>query len=55
VSLRNDAQRHAMACMRLAAEFRSLAADAPTPDLRAHFLRMAGMWTKLADQPRYEE
>jgi hypothetical protein len=39
-------------CMRLAAECRNLAADAPERDLRAHFLRMASTWTELADQLR---
>jgi hypothetical protein len=45
-------RKHALACMRMAAECRGLAADVPEPDLRAHFLRMASMWTQLADQPR---
>ena len=43
--------KHELTCMRLAAECRELAADAPTPGLRAHFHRMAGMWAKLAHQP----
>jgi hypothetical protein len=45
-------QKYALMCTRLAAECRSLAADVPEPDLRAHFLDMASMWTELADQPR---
>jgi hypothetical protein len=45
-------QKYALMCMRLAAECRGLAADVPEPDLRAHFLHMAGMWMELADQPR---
>jgi hypothetical protein len=45
-------QKYAQMCMRLAAECRELAADVPEPDLRVHFLNMASMWTKLADQPR---
>lgn len=45
-------QKYALMCMRLAAECRALAADVPEPDLRARFLRMAGMWTELAAQPR---
>jgi hypothetical protein len=44
--------KYALICMRFAAECRGLAADAPEPDLRAHLLDMASMWTKLADQPR---
>jgi hypothetical protein len=45
-------QNYAAMCLRLAADCRNLAADAPEPDLRAHFLRMAGMWAELAAQPR---
>jgi hypothetical protein len=48
-----NVQKYALLCMRLAAECRGLAADVPEPGLiRAHFIRMAGMWTELADQPR---
>jgi hypothetical protein len=45
-------QNYALMCLRLAADCRNLAADVPEADLRAHFLRMAGMWTDLAVQPR---
>jgi hypothetical protein len=52
VSESDDHQnKHALGCLRLAAQCRSLAVDAPTPHLRAHFLHMAGKWTELADQP----
>jgi hypothetical protein len=44
-------QKHTVACMRMAAECRSLAADVHEPDLRAHLLRLASMWTELAHQP----
>jgi hypothetical protein len=47
----ND-QKFALLCLRLAAECRGLAADVPEPSLRAHFIRMASMWTELADQPQ---
>jgi hypothetical protein len=47
-----NVQEYALLCLRLAAECRGLAADAPEPSLRAHFIRLAGMWTELADQPR---
>jgi hypothetical protein len=47
----NYTQKHALMCLRLAAECRKLAADVPTSELRAHFLRMASMWAELADQP----
>jgi hypothetical protein len=45
-----NVHKYALLCMRLAAEFRGLAADVPEPGLRAHFIRMASMWTELADQ-----
>jgi hypothetical protein len=47
-----NVQKYAVLCRRLAAECSDLAADVPEPDLRAHFLRMASIWTELADQPR---
>jgi hypothetical protein len=47
-----NVQKYALMCMRLAAECRGLAADVSEPDLRAHFLRLAGKWTELADMPR---
>ena len=48
------ARKHALLCLRLAAECRDLAAAASTPELRARALRMAGMWEELADQPGVE-
>ena len=48
----DNAQKHALTCLRLAADCRNLAAEVPTLSLRAHFFRMARMWTELADQPR---
>jgi hypothetical protein len=48
----NCIQKYALLCLRLAAECRNLAAEVPEPDLRTHFLRMAGEWTLLAVQPR---
>jgi hypothetical protein len=47
-----NVQKYALMCLRLAAECRGLAADAPEPDLRVHFLHLARMWTELADQRR---
>jgi len=47
-----NVQRYALMCLRLAEDCKNLAADVPEPDLRAHFLRMAGMWMELAHQPR---
>jgi hypothetical protein len=46
----NYVQKYALMCLRLAAECRDLAKNVPDPGLRAHFLRVAGMWTELADQ-----
>gem|GEM_PF-1819706 len=43
-------QKYALACLRLAAECSDLAADAPAPEQRAHFRRIASAWTELADQ-----
>lgn len=47
-------QKHALACMRMAAECRALAADVCDPDLRAHFLRLASMWAERARHPRVQ-
>ena len=38
-------QRGSLISLRLAADCSNVAADVPEADLRAHFLRMAGMWT----------
>jgi hypothetical protein len=46
-----NVKKYALLCRRLAAECRGLAADVPQADLRAN-LRMASLWTELADQPR---
>jgi hypothetical protein len=52
MSASDTPQQYALTCMRLAAECRGLAADAPEPDLRAHFLRLASLWGELANQRR---
>ena len=44
----DDLQKYALECMRLAAQCRNQAADAPTPRLKVHFLRMASTWEELA-------
>jgi hypothetical protein len=44
--------KHKIRCMRLAAECRGLAADAPEAELKAHFLRLADSWEEIADRPR---
>jgi hypothetical protein len=51
VSESNRIQKYTLLCLRVAAEFRKLAEDVPTPELRARFLHMASTWTELADQP----
>ena len=51
MSKSNYAQKYALMCLRFSTECIKLAADAPTSELRAHFLRMASRWAKLADQP----
>jgi hypothetical protein len=42
------ARKHALLCLRLAAECRDMAAAASTPELRARALRMADMWEELS-------
>jgi hypothetical protein len=54
VSESDDARKHSLLCLRLAAECRDLAAAASTPDLRARALRMADRWEELADRPAVE-
>jgi hypothetical protein len=46
-----NVKKYELLCMRLAAECKGLAADVPEPGLRAHFTRMAGMWTELRGLP----
>ena len=43
-------RKHALECMRLASDCRQLAAAAPSPALQSHFLRMASVWTALAER-----
>lgn len=43
-------RKHDLECMRLATDCKQMAADIADPDLQAHFLRMAGMWTDLASR-----
>jgi hypothetical protein len=45
-----DPQKHALECLRLQAECMELMAASDSPDLRAHFLQMAGVWADLADR-----
>ncbi len=43
-------RKHALECMRLASDCMQLADDAHSPALQSHFLRIARVWTTLADQ-----
>ena len=43
-------RKHALECMRLASECMQLAGDVPSTALQAHFLRMADVWTSLAER-----
>ncbi len=45
---KRDAQKYALACLRIAADCRSLAADVASPGLKAHFLKMADAWENMA-------
>jgi hypothetical protein len=54
VSDTNYVQKYVQMCLRMAAECEGLAANVPSPDLRAHFFHMASMWTELAAQPHVE-
>jgi len=54
VSESNYARKHALLCLRLAAECRDFAAAASTPELRARVLRMADMWEERSAQPAIE-
>jgi hypothetical protein len=43
-------RKHALECLRLAAECRQLARDIERPAAQRHFLRMAEEWTALAEK-----
>ena len=47
----DDQRKHALECLRLAADAMQLAGDAQDPDQKAHFLRKAAFWTAQAEQP----
>jgi hypothetical protein len=50
VSESDNFRKHALECMRLAADCMQLAGDVHTPALQSHCLRMARVWTTLADR-----
>ena len=41
-------RKHALECMRLAADSMQLAGDVQNPALQSHFVRMARVWSDLA-------
>ena len=43
-------QKHELECMRLAADCMQLVSDVHSPALQSHFLRMAKVWSILADR-----
>ncbi len=43
-------RKHALECLRLAAECEQLARDLRIPSLQSHFHRMAKVWPTLADR-----
>jgi hypothetical protein len=50
VSDTDYSKRHALECLRLAADCMQLVGDVDHPALQSHFLRMAREWTSLAVQ-----
>jgi hypothetical protein len=56
VSDSNIEQKRELECLRLASDLRQLSRETLTPNLQAHCLRMAGVWTDpmvlgLSDDP----
>ena len=50
MSTSDDLRKHQLECLRLAAECTNLADEADTPELRAHLLRMAEIWSDQASE-----
>jgi hypothetical protein len=48
VSESDYSRRHALECLRLAADCMQLAGDVQNPALQSHFVRMARVWSELA-------
>jgi hypothetical protein len=48
VSDSNNEQKRALECLRLASDLMQLSGETLNPNLRAHCLRMAGVWTDQA-------
>jgi hypothetical protein len=49
VSASDNLRKHALECMRLAADCTQLVGDFHNPTLRRHFLQMAREWTTRAE------
>lgn len=45
----DEFRKGALECLRLAAECTQLANSTDNPDLKAHFIRVAKIWTSLAE------
>ena len=50
MSVSDNMPRHELECMRLASDCMQLAGDVDRPVLRSHFIRMARVWTNLANR-----
>jgi len=48
-------RKHALTCLRLAAECRSIAAAIPIPALKVKFLELANIWEEIADKPLIDQ
>ena len=49
MSASDDLRKHALECMRLAADYMQLAGDVRSPALQRHFLQMAREWSTRAE------
>jgi hypothetical protein len=50
VSDSNNEQKRELECMRLVSDLMQLSRETLNPDLKAHCLRMAGVWTDQVTQ-----
>ena len=50
VSESNSSRKHELECLRLATDCMQLAGDIHNTALQSHFLRMARVWSTLADR-----
>ena len=50
MSKSDNFRKHELECMRLAADCMQLVGDVNNPALQSHFLRMARVWSSLADR-----